>query len=70
MYRGFPEYERCFGFSFDSRDDNGKSLPDDFEKNNVVYTGTHDSDTVLGWYTTALIKRRWLNSYALSWSKG
>jgi len=40
-------------FSFDSRDDNGKSLPDDFEKNNVVYTGTHDNDTVLGWCNTA-----------------
>ena len=51
-YTGFPGM-KVLQFSFDSRDDNGKSLPDDFEKNNVVYTGTHDNDTVLGWYNTA-----------------
>ena len=51
-YTGFPGM-KVLQFSFDSRDDNGKSLPDDFEKNNVVYTGTHDNDTVLGWCNTA-----------------
>ena len=27
-----------------------KSRPDDYEKHCVVYTGTHDNDTLLGWY--------------------
>lgn len=40
-------------FSFDSRDDNDADLPDKIEKNNVVYTGTHDNDTILGWSNTA-----------------
>ncbi len=40
-------------FCFDSRDDNGNDLPDKIDKNNVVYTGTHDNDTILGWSKTA-----------------
>jgi len=27
-----------------------KSRPDGYEKHCVVYTGTHDNDTLLGWY--------------------
>jgi 4-alpha-glucanotransferase len=27
-------------------------LPDNIEENSVVYTGTHDNDTSLGWYKT------------------
>lgn len=40
-------------FSFDLRDENSKTLPDDIKKNNVVYTGTHDNDTILGWSQNA-----------------
>ncbi|GAB6181443.1 4-alpha-glucanotransferase [Desulfotomaculum defluvii] len=29
-------------------------LPHQYEKNSVVYTGTHDNDTTLGWYTKLL----------------
>ena len=36
-------------FAFDSREDNDY-LPHTYEKNCVVYTGTHDNDTTLGWY--------------------
>ncbi|HEY0563660.1 MAG TPA: 4-alpha-glucanotransferase [Methylophilus sp.] len=28
-------------------------LPENIEENSVVYTGTHDNDTTLGWYTSA-----------------
>lgn len=29
-------------------------LPDQYEENSVVYTGTHDNDTTLGWYNKLL----------------
>ena len=35
-------------FAFDSREDNDY-LPYNYEKNSVVYTGTHDNDTIMGW---------------------
>jgi 4-alpha-glucanotransferase len=33
-------------------------LPHNFDANTVVYTGTHDNDTTLGWYRTATEKER------------
>jgi len=36
-------------FAFGSGDDN-LYLPHNIEPNSVVYTGTHDNDTTLGWY--------------------
>ena len=38
-------------FAFDSEEDNDY-LPHNYDKNCVVYTGTHDNDTVKGWYKT------------------
>lgn len=38
-------------FAFGGGDDNGY-LPHNIESNSVVYTGTHDNDTSLGWYLT------------------
>jgi 4-alpha-glucanotransferase len=32
---------------------NSAFLPHTFDKNSVVYTGTHDNETVLGWYRNA-----------------
>lgn len=32
---------------------NSNFLPHTFDKNTVVYTGTHDNETVLGWYQNA-----------------
>ena len=49
---GFPGM-KVLQFSFDLRDENSKTLPDDIKKNNVVYTGTHDNDTILGWSQNA-----------------
>ena len=39
-------------FAFDSAEDNNY-LPHTFEQNCVVYTGTHDNNTTLGWYESA-----------------
>jgi len=36
-------------FAFSGNDDN-PYLPKNIEVNSVVYTGTHDNDTTLGWY--------------------
>lgn len=36
-------------FAFDSREESDY-LPHNYSKNCVVYTGTHDNDTVAGWY--------------------
>ena len=47
---GFPGM-KILEFAFDSNEDNDY-LPHNYEKNCVVYTGTHDNDTVMGWYPT------------------
>ena len=39
-------------FAFDGQPTN-PHLPYNHERNSVVYTGTHDNDTTLGWYSTA-----------------
>lgn len=39
-------------FAFDHREPSNY-LPYNYDKNCVVYTGTHDNDTVAGWLTTA-----------------
>ena len=36
-------------FAFDSRE-KSDYLPYTYEKNSVVYTGTHDNETIAGWY--------------------
>lgn len=38
-------------FAFDGSPDN-PYLPQNIEPNSVVYTGTHDNDTTMGWYST------------------
>jgi 4-alpha-glucanotransferase len=45
---GYPGM-KVLEFAFDSRETNDY-LPHNYEKNCVVYTGTHDNDTVLGWF--------------------
>jgi 4-alpha-glucanotransferase len=40
---------RILQFAFDGGEDNS-FLPHNFEPRTVVYTGTHDNDTTLGWY--------------------
>ena len=40
---------RILQFAFDGHSDNSY-LPHNFEPNTVVYTGTHDNDTSIGWW--------------------
>jgi 4-alpha-glucanotransferase len=47
----FPGMEILqFAFSSDATDSN---LPHNFPHHRIVYTGTHDNDTTLGWFTAA-----------------
>ncbi|MBR4965964.1 MAG: 4-alpha-glucanotransferase, partial [Lachnospiraceae bacterium] len=48
---GYPGM-KILEFAFDSDEENDY-LPHNFDSNCVVYTGTHDNDTVLGWYQSA-----------------
>ena len=48
---GFPGM-KVIQFAFDSREESDY-LPHNYEKNCVVYTGTHDNDTILGWMKQA-----------------
>lgn len=51
-------------FAFDSDWDN-PHLPENYTDNCVVYTGTHDNDTTLGWYDSIEDwKKRFLTYYA------
>jgi len=48
---GFPGM-KILSFAFDSSEDSD-FLPHNYIANSVVYTGTHDNDTALGWYASA-----------------
>ena len=71
---GFPGMQ-VLQFDFDSRDCGGDVI---CKPNTVIYTGTHDNDTLLGWCTTAPrqdIRRacaaygvRYPSEYRLLWS--
>jgi 4-alpha-glucanotransferase len=52
---GYPGM-KVLEFAFDSRDSGCAEdyLPHNYEKNSVVYTGTHDNETVTGWFTAGL----------------
>ena len=46
---GYPGM-KILQFAFDSREESDY-LPHNYDKNSIVYTGTHDNDTTVGWYT-------------------
>ncbi|MEI7611540.1 MAG: 4-alpha-glucanotransferase [Betaproteobacteria bacterium] len=48
---------RILQFAFDGHSDN-LYLPHNFEQNTVVYTGTHDNDTTLGWWNSLTEKEQ------------
>lgn len=48
---GFPGM-KVLQFAFDSREESDY-LPHNYTRNCVVYTGTHDNDTIIGWTGTA-----------------
>ena len=50
---GFPGM-KVFELGFDSRDANSvEYVPHNFKTNYVAYVGTHDNDTIQGWFTSA-----------------
>ena len=49
---GFPGM-KVLQFAFDSREESNY-LPHCYPHNCVVYTGTHDNDTICGWYETLI----------------
>ena len=64
---------RILQFAFDG-DAHNTYLPHNFEANTVVYTGTHDNDTTLGWWQSLSAEtqdyvRRYLaiNAQAIHW---
>lgn len=59
---GYPGM-KVLEFAFDSNEDNDY-LPHNYDSNSVVYTGTHDNDTVKGWFPTLKLKdRNYLKKY-------
>ena len=48
---GFPGM-KILEFAFDSSEANDY-IPNNYVKNCIVYTGTHDNDTVIGWFRSA-----------------
>ena len=48
---GYPGM-KVLEFAFDSGEENDY-LPHNYTNNCVVYTGTHDNDTIMGWLETA-----------------
>ena len=71
---GYPGM-KLLQFAFDSREP-GDYLPHNYPHNCVLYTGTHDNDTVMGWKEHVSAEdldftRRYLNIHpgdALNWS--
>ena len=47
---GYPGM-KVLQFAFDAREESDY-LPHNYTQNSVVYTGTHDNDTTLGWYAS------------------
>lgn len=52
---GYPGM-KVLEFAFDSRDSSGANnyLPHNYDRNCIVYTGTHDNETMLGWFKSIL----------------
>lgn len=61
---GFPGM-KVFELGFDSRDTNGNGYqPHNFIRDCVAYTGTHDNDTIQGWFTSAdPVDTEWAREY-------
>lgn len=48
---GYPGM-KVLEFAFDSTEENDY-LPHNYTRNSVVYSGTHDNDTIMGWFASA-----------------
>ncbi|ROR29347.1 4-alpha-glucanotransferase [Mobilisporobacter senegalensis] len=63
---GYPGM-KVLEFAFDSREESDY-LPHNYDKNSIVYTGTHDNDTIHGWYEKLCkedkeLAKAYLNNY-------
>lgn len=59
---GYPGM-KILQFAFDPREESDY-LPQNYDRNSVVYTGTHDNDTTLSWYHTIKASdRRFASEY-------
>ena len=56
---GFPGM-KVLQFAFDSRDSGCANdyLPHNYPENSVAYTGTHDNETIAGWWKSIMAKER------------
>ena len=60
---GYPGM-KILQFAFDGASGDSTYLPHHYQKNCVVYTGTHDNDTTLSWYQTMSKQdRKFANDY-------
>jgi 4-alpha-glucanotransferase len=59
-YPGIKVLQFCF-----YRDKMDAGAPPVYEKNTVMYTGTHDNDTIRSWYKTALQEERPMMDFVL-----
>ena len=59
---GYPGM-KILQFAFDAGNDS-EYLPHNYDKNCVVYTGTHDNDTIQGWFASAdPVDTEWAREY-------
>lgn len=66
---GFPGM-KVLEFAFDSRDSGSANdyLPHNYMENSVVYTGTHDNETVVGWFgCITKQERKMVRDYLCDW---
>lgn len=60
---GFPNM-RVLQFGFEPEDPVNNHMPFTYDRNSVVYTGTHDNETLMGWYKGLSRERReFLHTY-------
>ena len=66
---GFPNMKVIqFGFDINDGGKTNDYLPHNYDRNCIVYTGTHDNETVAGWYASLkkkekLLLREYLDDY-------
>ncbi|MDO4484469.1 MAG: 4-alpha-glucanotransferase [Clostridia bacterium] len=67
-YTGYPGMKvMCYGFGGNHQEN--CHYPGNYKENDVLYTGTHDNDTVLGWYSTASEEEKQAAREALSFEE-
>ena len=69
---GYPGM-KVLEFAFDSRDSGSANdyLPYNYDKNTVVYTGTHDNETIAGWFCEGIRdeEQRMVRDYLCEYSR-